>query len=133
MATIVRSMALEGIEGFPVEIEAATIRGQQQMISIIGLGDQAVKEAGKRKDIPDFSEVRGQRELLDAVIPAAAGGHNLLMIGEPGCGKSMIAARMPGILPEMTEEEAPDCRVVRRNVRHRSRSQQRNTDYVTVL
>lgn len=48
MATMVRSMALEGIEGFAVEIEAATIRGQQQMISIIGLGDQAVKEAGER-------------------------------------------------------------------------------------
>ena len=246
MATMVKSMALEGIEGFPVEIEAATIRGQQQMVSIIGLGDQAVKEAGERiqaaitcygydlpkdktlislapgnrrkrgshydlgmtlallaetdqiaardiekyvfigelsldgrirpctgvlsmitaarqcgitkavvpaanlkeaqkisgieafglhtledavrllegrgissgiteqgekdagqrRDIPDFSEVRGQRDLLDAVILAAAGGHNLLMIGEPGCGKSMIAARIPGILPEMTEEEA---------------------------
>ena len=49
MATMVRSMALEGIEGFAVEIEAATIRGQQQMISIIGLGDQAVKEAGERR------------------------------------------------------------------------------------
>ena len=48
MATMVRSMALEGIEGFPVEIEAAVIRGQQQMISIIGLGDQAVKESGER-------------------------------------------------------------------------------------
>ena len=45
---MVRSMALEGIEGFPVEIEAAVIRGQQQMISIIGLGDQAVKESGER-------------------------------------------------------------------------------------
>ena len=245
MATMVKSMALEGIEGFPVEIEAATIRGQQQMVSIIGLGDQAVKEAGERiqaaiscygydlpkdktlislapgnrrkrgshydlgmtlallaetdqieakdidqyvfigelsldgrirpctgvlsmitaarqcgirkacvpaanlkeaekiggieayglhtlrdavrllegrglsvgisekEEIPDlpcgtedFSEVRGQKELLDAVILAAAGGHNLLMIGEPGCGKSMIASRIPGILPEMTEEEA---------------------------
>ena len=48
MATLVKNMALEGIEGFPVEIEAATIRGQQQMISVIGLGDQAVKEAGER-------------------------------------------------------------------------------------
>ena len=48
MATMVRSMALEGIEGFPVEIEAAVIRGQQQMISIIGLGNQAVKESGER-------------------------------------------------------------------------------------
>ena len=245
MATMVRSMDLEGIEGFPVEIEAATIRGQQQMISIIGLGDQAVKESGERiqaamscygYDLPkdktlislapgnrrkrgshydlgmtlallaetdqiaardidkyvfigelsldgrirpctgvlsmvtaarqcgikmaavpaanlreaekisgirsyglhtledavrllegrginagieeqaacvspvretaDFADVKGQRELLDAVILAAAGGHNLLMIGEPGCGKSMIASRIPGILPEMTEEES---------------------------
>ena len=48
MATMVKSMALEGIEGFPVEIEVATIRGQQQMVFIIGLGDQAVKEAGER-------------------------------------------------------------------------------------
>ena len=236
MATMVRSMALEGIEGFPVEIEAAVIRGQQQMISIIGLGDQAVKESGERmqaamacygydlpkdkallslapgnrrkkgshydlgmtlallaetdqiaaKDIDqyvfigelsldgrirscpgvlsmitaarqcgikkavvpasnlsearkisgiesfglstlqdavrllegrgvsagisdevhepdsmqgtaDFSEVKGQKDLLDAVILVAAVGHNLLMIGEPGCGKSMIASRIPSI------------------------------------
>ena len=48
MATMVKSIALEGIEGFLVEIEAATIRGQQQMISVIGLGDQAVKESGER-------------------------------------------------------------------------------------
>ena len=48
MATMVKSMALEGIEGFLVEIEAATIRGQQQMISVIGLGDQSVKESGER-------------------------------------------------------------------------------------
>lgn len=48
MATMVRSMAVEGIDGFEVEVEATTIRGQQQAISIIGLGDQAVKEAGER-------------------------------------------------------------------------------------
>ncbi len=245
MATVVKSMAVEGIDGFAVEIEATTLKGQQQMISIIGLGDQAVKESGERlqaameydgydipkdkvlislapgnrrkrgshydlgitlalltetsqiaprdieeyvfigelslngrirpcpgilsmitaarqcgikkaivpyenlkeaekiegikvhglqtlkqavqllegheeikinevpqyeveqsKSEPDFSEVRGQRELLKAVLLAAAGGHNLLMIGEPGCGKSMIARRIPGILPTMTEDEA---------------------------
>ena len=51
MATMVKSMALEGIEGFPVEIEAATIRGQQQMISVIGLGEQAATaEPGQQYD-----------------------------------------------------------------------------------
>ena len=53
----------------------------------------------------DFSNVKGQKELIQAVTLAAAGGHNMLMIGEPGCGKTMIAQRIPTILPKMTEEE----------------------------
>ena len=48
MATVVKSMATSGVDGFMVEIEASIIRGQQQAVSIIGLGDQAVKEAGER-------------------------------------------------------------------------------------
>ena len=48
MATVVKSMATVGVDGFMVEIEASTIRGQQQMLSIIGLPDQAIKEAGER-------------------------------------------------------------------------------------
>ena len=43
--------------------------------------------------------------MIEAVMLAAAGGHNMLMIGEPGCGKTMIAQRIPTILPKMTEEE----------------------------
>ena len=53
----------------------------------------------------DFADVKGQDEVIDAVTLAAAGGHNMLMIGEPGCGKTMIAQRIPTILPQMTEEE----------------------------
>lgn len=54
----------------------------------------------------DFSDVHGQDDLIDFVMLAAAGGHNLLMMGAPGCGKSMIAKRIPSILPSMSEEEA---------------------------
>lgn len=54
----------------------------------------------------DFSDVRGQNSLIDAIVLAAAGGHNVLMIGTPGCGKTMIARRIPSILPRMTEEES---------------------------
>ena len=54
----------------------------------------------------DFSDVKGQSELIDAIVLGAAGGHNVLMIGEPGCGKTMIAERIPTILPLMTEKEA---------------------------
>ena len=260
MATVVKSMATVGVDGFMVEIEASTIRGQQQMMSIIGLPDQAIKEAGERiqaalvscgyempkdktiislapgdkkkrgshfdlgmiiallfqtdqispknlgeyafvgelsldgrirpcngvlsmvteaakcgvkavvvpfanrkeavtvpgvricpvKSLPDtikflegrldldnqdededevmrsellgnqggrgakdeeskqldFSDVKGQDELIEAIVLAAAGGHNVLMLGEPGCGKTMIAQRIPTILPRMTEKEA---------------------------
>ena len=247
MATVVKSMATAGVDGFLVEIEASTLKGQQQMLSIIGLPDQAIKEAGERiqaaiescgyeipkektvislapgnlkkrgshfdlgmiiallyqtdqispknleeyaligeisldgrirpcngvlsmvtearkcgiksvivpyenrteaasvsglnvcpvktlrdtvrflegrldlsqqdqpeekpgKYIPeqaamDFADVRGQDELIEAIVLGAAGGHNILMIGEPGCGKTMIAQRIPTILPRMTEKE----------------------------
>ena len=246
MATMVRCFAVQGIDGFPVDIETTTLEGQP-MISIIGLGDQAVKEAGERihaaldncgyefpkkkviislapgdkkksgshfdlamaigllqqaetigaknleqygligelslngdlrpcrgilpmiiaakkmgirhmiipisnlqeanlvknisvygfdnlkqvisflegksaavqhadkhgakcdrshDSVLDFADVKGQNELIEAVVLAAAGGHNMMMIGEPGCGKTMIAQRIPTILPRMTEEES---------------------------
>ena len=52
-----------------------------------------------------FSEVQGQEVVKRAMMIAAAGGHNLLMIGPPGCGKSMLAARFPGILPSLSIKE----------------------------
>ncbi|GAB6173099.1 YifB family Mg chelatase-like AAA ATPase [Paradesulfitobacterium aromaticivorans] len=54
----------------------------------------------------DFADVQGQDMLIEYIVVAAAGGHNMLMIGPPGCGKSMIAKRIPTILPDMSEEEA---------------------------
>ena len=56
--------------------------------------------------LPDFSEVKGQENVKRALEIAAAGGHNILMSGPPGSGKSMLARRLPGILPDMTQQEA---------------------------
>ena len=56
--------------------------------------------------MPDFSEVKGQENVKRALEIAAAGGHNILLIGSPGAGKSMLARRLPSILPDMTRKEA---------------------------
>jgi magnesium chelatase family protein len=62
--------------------------------------------SGNGRQIPDLSDVKGQAHVKRALVVAAAGGHNLLMIGPPGTGKTMLASRLPGILPGMTFEEA---------------------------
>ena len=56
--------------------------------------------------MPDLRDVMGQENVKRALEIAAAGGHNLLMIGSPGAGKSMLAKRLPSILPDMSREEA---------------------------
>lgn len=66
----------------------------------------APEEQGIIPDYPDMDEVKGQAQVKRALEIAAAGSHSLLMIGPPGTGKSMLAARFPGILPPMTEAEA---------------------------
>lgn len=83
----------------------------QEVVEFLRGNDQgAVKEQESRLEIGystlDFREVQGQDTLIEYLILAAVGGHNMLMIGPPGCGKSMIAKRIPTILPSMTEEES---------------------------
>ena len=61
---------------------------------------------------PDFSDVKGQRHTKRALEIAAAGNHSILLVGPPGAGKSMLAARFPGLLPPMTDQEALEAAAV---------------------
>lgn len=73
-------------------------------------------EAGQlldsRDDIPDLRDVRGQESAKRALEVCAAGGHNLLMVGPPGSGKSMLAERLPGLLPPLDARELLDVSMV---------------------
>lgn len=64
------------------------------------------------RDYPDLADVRGQFQGRRALEIAACGGHNLLMLGPPGTGKTMLASRLPGLLPPLNEEEAFEAAAV---------------------
>ncbi|MGZ0067248.1 YifB family Mg chelatase-like AAA ATPase [Microbacterium arborescens] len=69
-------------------------------------GPAADGESGDGLPVDDLSDIRGQEEAIDALVVAAAGGHHLLMSGPPGAGKTMLARRLPGILPALDDETA---------------------------
>jgi magnesium chelatase family protein len=83
------------------------LRGQQILPEPQALlADEAVH-------YPDLAEIKGQETAKRVLEVAAAGGHNLLMIGPPGSGKSMLAARLPGLLPPLEADEALEVTMVR--------------------
>ncbi len=95
------------VEVIPVdtlEHAAAFMSGQQDIAPFVTDMDHMFHEA--RNHTPDLSDVKGQAHVKRALTIAAAGNHNLLMGGPPGTGKTMLASRLPGILPDMTFNEA---------------------------
>ena len=81
----------------------AKLNGQQDLYQALANDN---KDETPEIVIDDLSDVVGQRHAKRAIEIAAAGGHNLILLGPPGTGKTMLATRLPGILPSMTEKEA---------------------------
>ncbi|MEK6647354.1 MAG: YifB family Mg chelatase-like AAA ATPase [Candidatus Firestonebacteria bacterium] len=98
---------VEGINVYPVRTLSQAVKFINNEIKIEpyvhNVKDVFVEDS---KYDTDFSEVKGQENVKRALEIAAAGGHNIVMIGTPGSGKSMLAKRLPSILPELSVEEA---------------------------
>ncbi|MFO8001584.1 MAG: YifB family Mg chelatase-like AAA ATPase [Marinilabilia sp.] len=102
-AAVVKGLEVYGVASFHEVVNFLT--GEQNLDPVVVDTEAEFLKEQSRGEL-DFSEVKGQDSVKRALEVSAAGGHNLIMVGPPGSGKSMLAKRLPTILPPLTLDEA---------------------------
>lgn len=106
-ANAAEAALVEGVEVFAAACLAEVVRWHGGACDAAPLAPVEGTVVGESDDVaPELSDVVGQADAVDALVVAAAGGHHLLMSGPPGAGKTMLARRLPGILPPLGDEAA---------------------------
>ena len=100
------ALLIDGLKVYAVETLAQLVRHLTGTETLTPSVPKPIKDTKDNAFTDDFADVQGQYQAKRALEIAAAGGHNVLMVGVPGSGKTMLARRMPSILPELTKEEA---------------------------
>ena len=123
-----QAAVMQGVEAYGADSLAA-VAAHLNGIEPLPRAEAAEVRPSENGSLPDLRDVKGQHTARLALEIAAAGGHSLLMMGPPGTGKSMLAQRLPSILPPLTDDELIEVWTLQSLLPHHAQKHSRNRPY----